>query len=116
VEKDLGLAGLADAIEALRTELLDAVNRGWNQSLRFNLAPIEITVQTVITRGVGGKLGWHVLGIEGKAESQHVHTLKLSLDPRMQEPDGSLSDVRVADGRQGGDAIRKSRNSLTDDD
>lgn len=103
---DMGLAGLADAIEALRTELLDAVSRGRGKSLQFTLAPIQISVQTVLSKTAGGKLNWHVLGIDGKVESQHVHTLTLSLDPRTQEPDGSLIDVHVADDLPLGAVIR----------
>ena len=43
------VVGLANAIEALRTELMDALAQGQSRGMRFQLEPVELTVQAVVT-------------------------------------------------------------------
>jgi Trypsin-co-occurring domain 2 len=47
--------GLADAIAALRKELLAAVAEGANAAMRFRLAPVELSMQVAVTKDAGGE-------------------------------------------------------------
>jgi Trypsin-co-occurring domain 2 len=42
--------GLAEAVEALRAELVAALSAGANEWMRFGLAPIELTLQAAVTK------------------------------------------------------------------
>lgn len=103
---DKALVGLADAIEALREELTQAVTRGAEKSMRFGLEPVELTVQAVVTKDVNGKIGWSILGIGGKYEAERTQTVTLKLSPLWRTKDGSLtSDFTVASVGAAGDTI-----------
>lgn len=52
------ITGLAEAIEALRSQLIEAIGKGVDQPMRFTLEPIELTLQAVVTTGGDGKIGW----------------------------------------------------------
>lgn len=54
--------GLADAIRALREELISAISEGEGGPVHFRLAPIELSLQVAVTKGAQGKIGWHVVG------------------------------------------------------
>jgi hypothetical protein len=82
--------GLADAIEALRAALTDAVHRGDGQPMRFEVQPVELTVQAVITKDANGKVGWSALGVGASYQSAVTQTLKLELKPLWQNPDGTV--------------------------
>ena len=69
-----GSVGLADAIEALRNELIDAMNRGADKPMRFTLEPIELTVEVVVTKDAHGKIGWQVLEFGGSVEKERTQT------------------------------------------
>jgi len=91
------VVGLSNAIEALRAELMDALERGQSQGLRFRLEPVELTVQVVVTKEANGKIGWSVLGLGASYESARTHTLTLRLAPVWQEPDGAaVEDFTIA--------------------
>jgi hypothetical protein len=64
-----GTMGLADAVQALREEIQDAMRSGASESVRFDLAPIELTLQAVVTKGADGKIGWKILEFGAKYES-----------------------------------------------
>ena len=92
------VVGLADAIEALRAALTDAAHRGDGQPMQFEVQPVELTVQAVITKDANGKVGWGALGIGGSYESAVTQTLKLQLTPLWRRPDGTLRrKVVIAD-------------------
>jgi hypothetical protein len=78
---------LADAIEALRAGLYEAMQRGWQANMRFRPSPVEVTLQAQLTRNAEGKLGWGVVAIGGKAEAVTVQTLKLTLTPEWRDGD-----------------------------
>lgn len=89
--------GLADAIEALRDELTDAMNRGAGKPMRFTLEPIELTVEVVVTKDAHGKIGWQVLEFGGSVEKERTQTLKVKLSPLWQKADGTLTaDFTIA--------------------
>jgi hypothetical protein len=54
-------------VQALRKELLAAVTAGSSESMRFALAPIELTLQAVVTTSDDGQIGWKDLGIRREA-------------------------------------------------
>lgn len=102
-----GVVGLADAIGALRDELIRAWASGQQQRLRFKPAPVELTVQVAVTSAGSGRAGirwWLVeLGGEVSRESVVTQTLKLSLDPVMYDDQGQLVDVEISDVEDGED-------------
>ncbi|KND59469.1 hypothetical protein BVER_03231c [Candidatus Burkholderia verschuerenii] len=76
---------LADAIEDLRAELMDALTRGKDSDLHFRLKPIELEMTIGITKkgeGKGSIKFWVVeLGGSGSYENSATHRLKLVLEP-----------------------------------
>lgn len=89
------VAGLADAINALRHELAEAQKDLPDAGLRFRVDKIELTVNAVVVKGIKGGVGWGVVGLGGKAESAMTHTLRLDLSPVLDTPDGEI-EFRVA--------------------
>jgi len=103
---DDALVGLADAIEALRDELTDAMVRGENEPMRFALEPIELTVQAVITKDVNGKIGWKVLEVGGSYEAARTQTVTLRLSPLWETADGVLTrDFAISTAGAAGDIV-----------
>ncbi|HEY3954607.1 MAG TPA: trypco2 family protein [Streptosporangiaceae bacterium] len=86
------IVGLADAIKALRKELMAAITEGQGEPVQFKLAPIELSLQVVVTKGAEGKIGWHVLGLGGSYNSASTQTLKLRLEPVTVKDDGTIGD------------------------
>ena len=76
---------LAEAIQALRSELVAAAQAAEGESLRFALGPITLEFQFVISREVGGEGGikFWVVSLTGKGSqiSAATHTVKLTLTP-----------------------------------
>jgi Trypsin-co-occurring domain 2 len=98
--------GLADAIEALRDELIDAMSRGADKPMRFSLAPIELTVQVVVTKDAHGKIGWQVLEFGGSVEKARTQMLTVKLSPLWKKGDGTLTaDFAVASVGPSGDTF-----------
>lgn len=92
------VVGLAEAIAALRQELLAAMDEGAGAVMRFRLAPVELSMQVAVTKDAGGKIGWHVLGLSASYSSATTQTLKLRLEPVWRKADGSeTSDFTIAD-------------------
>ena len=92
------IIGLAEAIEALRAALTEAIDQGKSASMQFKVEPIELTLQAVVTKDANGKIGWGALGIGGGYESGRTQTLTLKLRPVWRMRDGSVvEDFTVAD-------------------
>jgi hypothetical protein len=89
--KDKAVIGLADAIKALRRELMEAVTEGRNEWMRFALDPIELTVQAVVTKDVNGKIGWKILEFGAKYDSNATQAITLKLTPQWRQLDGTLT-------------------------
>lgn len=101
-----GVIGLAQAIESLRAELMNAVEAGKGQPMQFFLEPIELTAQVAVTKEADGKIGWNLLGIGGSYGSASTQTLKLKLTPVWKKPDGTLEkDFTIASASRIGDII-----------
>lgn len=99
------LVGLGAAVEALRSELSAAMLSGHGEGLLFELAPVELMVQAVITRDANGKAAWKVLEVGASKGSEVTQTVKLSLIPVWKRADGTVvrdfliaSRVPVGDG------------------
>ena len=103
---DSPLVDLADAIEALRDGLTEAIARGENKSMRFALEPIELDLQAVVTKDANGRIGWSVLGVGGKYETARTQTVTLKLTPWWKKEDGTLtSDFAIASAGPAGDTF-----------
>jgi hypothetical protein len=95
--------GLAAAIEALRTELAEALDAGKDQDIQFGLEPVELTVQAAVTKEANGKIGWKVLGLGGSYESAQTQTLTMRLTPMLKTESGLTRDFTVAGASDPGD-------------
>lgn len=76
---------LADAIEALRAALVQAMQGGKHSRVRFQVEPVELTVHVGVTRTGTGSAGvkWHILTIGGERsrQAEAAQTLKVRLAP-----------------------------------
>lgn len=97
---------LAAAIAELRREVTKAIDDARGEALQFRLGPIELELQVELSRegGGSGKIqAWVVeLGAEGKLARADTHTVKLTLEPVLIDPEGEPEDVKV--GRRQGRA------------
>jgi hypothetical protein len=97
------VGGLAEVISSLRAELSAAMEQGEEQSLRFTLAPVEVTLQVAISKQGDAKIGWSVLGIGGSVESGRTNTVTLTLTPVLSLPDGTATkEFVIADAQRSG--------------
>jgi hypothetical protein len=97
---------LADAIEALRVGLTEAITRGHGQPMHFSLDPVELTIQAVVTKDAEGRIGWSVLGVGAGYEAGHTQTVKLRLTPLWTAKDGTLThDFAIASASDEDDTI-----------
>lgn len=105
---DKAVVGLADAIEALRGELLAAAEAGQDQVMRFSIEPVELTVQVGVTKDANGKIGWAIVEAGGRYEQVSTQTLTLRLTPLwLLEDDSWTTDFTIASPSFKGDHIGK---------
>jgi len=89
---------LSEAIEALRESLKKSIQAGQDDWMQFVLDPIELEVETVVTKDANGKVGWKIIEASGGYESAKTQRLKLRMTPMWRTPDGVLvRDFTVAD-------------------
>jgi Trypsin-co-occurring domain 2 len=78
--------GLAEAVRALRAELIAAQGAVPGEPVRFELGPIEMEFAVTITKDVDGKAGVRfgvvTLGVGGSISSESVHRVKFVLNPK----------------------------------
>lgn len=86
------IGDLAEAIAALRAGLEAALAEGRGRDVQFGLGDVELTLQLVADKHAGGKIGWSVLGADAGGKSERTHSVKLMLQPRYRQPDGTYSD------------------------
>jgi hypothetical protein len=90
---------LAEAIAALRTELMQAWTDAQNKSLRFRMAPVELTVEAAVTWTGTGTTGikWWLFeaGGEVSREKAVTQTIKLTLDPVTLDKNGNVASVVI---------------------
>jgi hypothetical protein len=91
---------LADAIRALRSELLKAVRAGQGEDIRFALGEVELEMQVEAAREATGEAGikfWVVsIGGKGSRSSGTTHTVRLTLAPVRTDARQGTHDVLVA--------------------
>jgi hypothetical protein len=79
---------LAELIGQLRADLTKAMHAGDSEELRFELGLVELELTVAVTKeaNAGAKVRFWVveLGADGKATSEAVQHIKLTLDPRRQ--------------------------------
>jgi hypothetical protein len=96
-----GLVNLADAIGALRDELIRAWSSAQQQRLRFRPGPVELTVQVAVTNTGSGRAGvrWWLVEVGGEVARESVtsQTLRLTLDPVIYDDQGQPIDVLISD-------------------
>jgi hypothetical protein len=90
------MVGLSEAVRALRFELQAASADSGGESLRFEVEPVELTVQVAVTKGANGKVGWQMLGVGATYDRVVTHTLKLQLKPIAVATDGTRGPYTVA--------------------
>ncbi len=77
--------GLADAIRAVRQELLQAIEEGADSPLAFTARRVDLTFQVVFTAGKGGGAGikaWVVSAdFRGEKSTATKHKVKVRLAP-----------------------------------
>lgn len=90
---------LAAAIAALRGELMAAWTDAQDKTLRFKVAPVELTVEAAVTWNgkVDGGIKWWLLeaGAEVSKEKAVTQTIKLTLDPVTLDKDGNVVSVVI---------------------
>ena len=83
--QDKSYVPIVQAIQTLRRELSKAIKSGNHEDLQFQLGPVELELQLVVTRGGSGEAGvqFGVVsgGIEGSVSREATHTVKLTLVP-----------------------------------
>jgi hypothetical protein len=83
------LIPLTDVVAALRAEIETAVAAAPGAGTKFNLGPIDLEFQTVVTREgkLGGKISFKVLGVgaelgaDGTLTNAHTQKVKFVLNP-----------------------------------
>jgi Trypsin-co-occurring domain 2 len=97
---------LAVAVQALRSELHEALSQGRDDQVQFYLSDITLTLQTAIRKQVGGKFGvqWVVMADLGGSRGKEVtQTLVLNVKPLLAE-DQSAAALSAAVQRGAADA------------
>jgi|SRR5271157_3526214 len=73
--------GLAEAIQAVRQELADAIQRSGSETLRFEVGEIELGFEVVVERlGKGGVKFW-VVELGGEVSQTETHTIRFPMRP-----------------------------------
>lgn len=95
---------LAEVIQALRQELITAQQQGQSESIKFNLNSVEVELETVVEKEIGGKADgkvkfWVIEAggeLSGKYKNAAKQKIKLSLDAVeiVKNPDGSFSEIK----------------------
>ncbi len=101
VDQELpGGVDLAEAVEALRSQLGRAMDGAPARGLRFRPGPVELTVQAALTKGMGGNAGirWWLIQAGGDISRQSVvtQTLKISLQPVVVNDEGKVVDALIS--------------------
>ncbi|MFE9706166.1 trypco2 family protein [Streptomyces sp. NPDC005930] len=95
---------LADAVAAVRDELVAAAARGAGADLAFLVGPVELEFAVELRADAKAKAGFKAWVLSGEAEAAlargRTHRVKVTLTPR--RPDGGDWFVRGGAGRETG--------------
>ena len=91
---------LAEVIESLRENLMEAQRRGEDKNLRFNVTNVEIELQTVVKKdkSANGKAKFWVLEAGAAAKHENTATQKIKLSLQAVDMDKTNPET----GQQGG--------------
>ena len=92
-------AGLAETIRALRAELVSAMEAGKDETLHFQLGPVQLEVTLAITRkggtDAGIRFGVVSFGAKGDLDNATTHHLSLSLQPVVKSVSGQPQHAEI---------------------
>ena len=76
-----GMLELAEVVRDLRVELMNAMQAGENEPLRFEVGTVDLELSVAVKRDVGGKAGvkFYVFELGGEAKTETASTQKLTL-------------------------------------
>jgi hypothetical protein len=90
---------VADAIELLRDELEEALQKGAGRSVQFGVSDVTLTINLVVSKSKDavGKIRWWVIeaGGSGTWSREVTQTLVLTLHPERVRPDGTRVPLDV---------------------
>jgi hypothetical protein len=93
---------VAEAIEALRSELEAAMDAGKDGRLRFEATAIEVELRASVTLGAEAGLGvkWWLVDASANASAERATTqvIRLTLTPKVTADDGT-TQTPLLDGR-----------------
>ena len=79
------MINLSTAIEALRYELEQSIEKGKNKDIQFQLGEISIQLEVIAEKSAEaeGKINWWILsgGLKGKVSNMNKHLLTVYLNP-----------------------------------
>ena len=92
---------LSEMLGQLRQDLLQAQGEGVGSELKFRIEDIEIELQIVATKAVGGDVGvkFWVYNADAKVNASEAKTQKLKLKLKPVSADGTPLDVGDKDAR-----------------
>ena len=94
---DVADLGLADTIDAVRLQLLDAQQRGRGQAVQFRVGSVDLELQVEVSRSRGVEGGIQVWVVSAKGSGEHsasqTHTVRVQLTPVTE----AGADVMVSD-------------------
>jgi hypothetical protein len=86
---------LAEAVEALRSELEVVIAAGKDRGVKFEATSIEVELQATVTGSASASAGikWWLIdaGAEAGVERATTQTIKLTLVPKAVSPNGEVS-------------------------
>jgi len=92
---------IAEAVEQLRDDLLQAMAQGNDRKVQFGLEEVELELGLTATREAeaGAKVKWLVVdfGGKGKAGSEDTHKLTLKLIPITKNESGKFRRLLITD-------------------
>ncbi|WP_410877421.1 trypco2 family protein [Nocardia sp. A7] len=91
---------LADAVAALRDELLTAAARGTGAPLNFEVGPIELSFEVELRRDAKAKAGFKAWVVTGDAEVGAGHARKQRVTLTLTPKNPSGGDVLVGSDQQ----------------
>ncbi|CAM2064238.1 Trypco2 domain-containing protein [Sulfidibacter corallicola] len=97
---------LSNMVQALRSELEKAIEKGANQNIRFGIRTIELELKVAVTHDTKAKGGFKFLVVDAGADYNYkketIQTIKLVLEPPVDTESASgrvlLNDTKSGDG------------------
>ncbi|TDB76244.1 hypothetical protein E1264_38790 [Actinomadura sp. KC216] len=94
----MGQLGLAESIEALRAELMEALEAGESAEFGFGVGQILLEFHVGVTRQAGGsgkaKFWVLELGGDGSYRREEIHRVTVTLEPPLDEDGRPLKVTR----------------------